>query len=85
MPKRHAENAPGDWYIDTECMDCSAARQYGASKSFMANLSTFVPAGTPVSEKGGDFGSKQESRAPSPPARLAAQMSRRMIPSSPKR
>src|SRR5215469_6013290 len=26
MPKRHAENTPGDWYVDTECMDCSAAR-----------------------------------------------------------
>jgi len=26
MPKRHADNAPGDWYIDTDCMDCSAAR-----------------------------------------------------------
>jgi glyoxylase-like metal-dependent hydrolase (beta-lactamase superfamily II) len=26
MPERHAENAPGDWYIDTRCMDCSAAR-----------------------------------------------------------
>jgi hypothetical protein len=26
MPKRHADNAAGDWYIDTECMDCSAAR-----------------------------------------------------------
>jgi glyoxylase-like metal-dependent hydrolase (beta-lactamase superfamily II) len=26
MPKRHPDNAPGDWYVDTECMDCSAAR-----------------------------------------------------------
>jgi glyoxylase-like metal-dependent hydrolase (beta-lactamase superfamily II) len=26
MPKRHADNASGDWYIDTACMDCSAAR-----------------------------------------------------------
>lgn len=26
MPKRHPDNAPGDWYIDTECMNCSAAR-----------------------------------------------------------
>jgi glyoxylase-like metal-dependent hydrolase (beta-lactamase superfamily II) len=26
MPERHAENAPGDWYIDTKCIDCSAAR-----------------------------------------------------------
>jgi glyoxylase-like metal-dependent hydrolase (beta-lactamase superfamily II) len=26
MPKRHPDNAPGDWYIDRECMDCSAAR-----------------------------------------------------------
>lgn len=26
MPKRHPENAPGDWYIDTRCTDCTAAR-----------------------------------------------------------
>src|SRR5215469_7235038 len=26
MPKRHPENAPGDWYIDTRCTDCRAAR-----------------------------------------------------------
>ena len=26
MPKRHPENAPGDWYIDTSCTDCGAAR-----------------------------------------------------------
>ena len=26
MPERHADNAPGDWYIDTKCIDCSAAR-----------------------------------------------------------
>jgi len=26
MPDRHEENAPGDWYIDTNCFDCSAAR-----------------------------------------------------------
>ncbi len=26
MANRHAENAPGDWYIDRNCMDCSAAR-----------------------------------------------------------
>jgi glyoxylase-like metal-dependent hydrolase (beta-lactamase superfamily II) len=26
MLKRHPDNAPGDWYIDTRCTDCSAAR-----------------------------------------------------------
>jgi glyoxylase-like metal-dependent hydrolase (beta-lactamase superfamily II) len=26
MPERHSENAPGNWYIDTKCMDCSAVR-----------------------------------------------------------
>jgi glyoxylase-like metal-dependent hydrolase (beta-lactamase superfamily II) len=26
MKKRHPENAPGAWYIDTNCIDCSAAR-----------------------------------------------------------
>jgi glyoxylase-like metal-dependent hydrolase (beta-lactamase superfamily II) len=26
MSERHADNAPGDWYIDTRCIDCSAAR-----------------------------------------------------------
>src|SRR6185369_3890079 len=26
MPERHPQNAPGDWYIDTRCSDCSAAR-----------------------------------------------------------
>ena len=26
MPKPHPQNAPGDWYIDTRCIDCSAAR-----------------------------------------------------------
>jgi hypothetical protein len=26
MPDRHAQNAAGDWYIDTRCMDCSGAR-----------------------------------------------------------
>ena len=26
MPERHGDNAPGDWYIDTKCIDCSAAR-----------------------------------------------------------
>jgi hypothetical protein len=30
----------------------------GASRSFIANLSTCVPAGTPLNENGGDFGSK---------------------------
>lgn len=24
--ERHKENAPGEWYVDTNCMDCSAAR-----------------------------------------------------------
>ena len=26
MTQRHSANAPGDWYIDTRCTDCSAAR-----------------------------------------------------------
>jgi glyoxylase-like metal-dependent hydrolase (beta-lactamase superfamily II) len=26
MPERHADNAAGNWYIDTRCIDCSAAR-----------------------------------------------------------
>src|ERR1700724_1110551 len=26
MPERHGDNAAGDWYIDTKCIDCSAAR-----------------------------------------------------------
>jgi glyoxylase-like metal-dependent hydrolase (beta-lactamase superfamily II) len=26
MTKRHRANAPGNWYIDTRCTDCSAAR-----------------------------------------------------------
>jgi glyoxylase-like metal-dependent hydrolase (beta-lactamase superfamily II) len=26
MTKRHALNAPGDWYVDTHCIDCGAAR-----------------------------------------------------------
>ena len=26
MTERHPENAPGEWYIDRNCMDCSAAR-----------------------------------------------------------
>jgi glyoxylase-like metal-dependent hydrolase (beta-lactamase superfamily II) len=26
MTQRHPANAPGDWYIDTRCTDCSAAR-----------------------------------------------------------
>ena len=26
MIKRHSANAPGNWYIDTRCTDCSAAR-----------------------------------------------------------
>ena len=26
MPKPHPQNAPGDWYVDTRCIDCSAAR-----------------------------------------------------------
>jgi len=26
MPDRHAQNAPGNWYVDTRCIDCSAAR-----------------------------------------------------------
>ena len=26
MSKRHIDNAFGDWYIDTKCMDCSASR-----------------------------------------------------------
>src|SRR5262245_59734498 len=25
MPTQHPLNAAGDWYIDTRCMDCSAA------------------------------------------------------------
>lgn len=26
MRERHPKNAPGDWFIDTNCIDCSAAR-----------------------------------------------------------
>jgi glyoxylase-like metal-dependent hydrolase (beta-lactamase superfamily II) len=26
MPTRHELNAPGPWYVDTRCIDCSAAR-----------------------------------------------------------
>ena len=26
MSERHRANAPGNWYIDTRCTDCSAAR-----------------------------------------------------------
>jgi glyoxylase-like metal-dependent hydrolase (beta-lactamase superfamily II) len=26
MTKRHPANAPGNWYVDTSCTDCSAAR-----------------------------------------------------------
>jgi glyoxylase-like metal-dependent hydrolase (beta-lactamase superfamily II) len=26
MTERHPENAPGEWYVDRNCMDCSAAR-----------------------------------------------------------
>ncbi len=26
MRKRHPENAPGNWYVDTRCIDCGAAR-----------------------------------------------------------
>jgi glyoxylase-like metal-dependent hydrolase (beta-lactamase superfamily II) len=26
MPKRHPENASGDWYVDDACIDCGAAR-----------------------------------------------------------
>jgi glyoxylase-like metal-dependent hydrolase (beta-lactamase superfamily II) len=26
MAKRHERNAPGDWYVDTSCMNCGAAR-----------------------------------------------------------
>jgi glyoxylase-like metal-dependent hydrolase (beta-lactamase superfamily II) len=26
MPKRHPENAPGNWYVDDACIDCAAAR-----------------------------------------------------------
>jgi glyoxylase-like metal-dependent hydrolase (beta-lactamase superfamily II) len=26
MTTRHPKNAPGDWYIDTNCIDCSASR-----------------------------------------------------------
>jgi glyoxylase-like metal-dependent hydrolase (beta-lactamase superfamily II) len=25
MRKRHSANAPGDWYVDTDCIDCSAS------------------------------------------------------------
>lgn len=25
-PKRHPANAPGDWYVDTRCIDCGASR-----------------------------------------------------------
>ena len=24
--ERHILNAPGEWYVDTDCIDCSAAR-----------------------------------------------------------
>src|ERR1700722_12953781 len=26
MRSRHPDNAPGDWYIDTDCIDCGASR-----------------------------------------------------------
>ena len=26
MSKRHPDNAPGNWYVDTACIDCAAAR-----------------------------------------------------------
>jgi glyoxylase-like metal-dependent hydrolase (beta-lactamase superfamily II) len=27
MPTRHELNAPGDWFVDTSCIDCAAARE----------------------------------------------------------
>jgi glyoxylase-like metal-dependent hydrolase (beta-lactamase superfamily II) len=27
MAKRHELNAPGDWFVDTSCIDCAAARE----------------------------------------------------------
>ncbi len=27
MGERHPANAPGDWYVDTRCIDCGAARE----------------------------------------------------------
>lgn len=27
MAKRHGSNAPGDWFVDTSCIDCAAARE----------------------------------------------------------
>ena len=27
MAKRHESNAPGDWFVDTACIDCAAARE----------------------------------------------------------
>ena len=26
MSKRHPANAPGDWFVDTRCTNCGAAR-----------------------------------------------------------
>ena len=26
MTSRHPQNAPGDWYVDTRCIDCGASR-----------------------------------------------------------
>ena len=31
MATRHEANAPGDWFVDTSCIDCAAAREVAPS------------------------------------------------------
>jgi glyoxylase-like metal-dependent hydrolase (beta-lactamase superfamily II) len=48
MAKRHALNAPGDWYVDTRCIDCGAARTV-APGSIVEGAGQSVFAGQPAS------------------------------------
>ena len=47
---RHPLNAPGEWYVDTRCIDCSAARTEApgliisrGGQSVFAKISMFEP------------------------------------------
>ena len=63
MAKRHALNAPGDWYVDTHCIDCGAAAPV-APGLIVEGAGQSVFAGQPVSSGGSDHGLARAAALP---------------------
>lgn len=67
--KRVPENVPGDFYVDSTCIDCDACRQIAPSVFGEADDTSFV---SPSRFPGTTGGRRYERSWPAPPGRSAA-------------